>query len=348
MVAPVRSYLAGVGAALPACVVSNAELEAELRDELARPPGWVRELLGIEERRVAAPGELGYHLGTRAARAALADAGAEPEEVDLLVYHTNWAEYSIPSSGVLVQRDLGLRPGIPVLDLRAQCAGFLYAWMAADAYLTTGEVRCALVVCGERLFANCRPYPPIAPIFGDAGGAVVLRTTSDGRGLLDVRAYSDGAGAEFGLVSSDHYDVLDPARSVPPEMARAVEEWRRAPLRRRLAYYWDGGVVYKHAVTRMSQATRELLEAHHLKVGDVDWYLFHQANKGIVERVGALLRLPPERVLTNLRPYGNTSAASIPLLLADARREGRLAPGQLLLMCAFGIGFLWAGALYRV
>jgi 3-oxoacyl-[acyl-carrier-protein] synthase-3 len=339
-----RSFLAGVGTALPERVVTNAELETELGGSA----GWVRDLLGIEERRAAASGELGYHLGARAARVALADAGVEPADVDLLIYHTNFADYSIPGSGVLVQRELGLRAGIPALDLRQQCAGFLYAWMAADAYLTTETFRCALVVCGERLFSNCLLYAPVAPIFGDAGAAAVLKGTTDDRGLLDVRAYTDGAGVEFGLVSSDHYDVLDPSRQVPREMVRAVEDWRRAPLRKRVAQRWDGSVIYKNAVARMSQATREILDAHGLKVGDVDWYLFHQANKGIVERVGHLLKLPADRVLTNLGPYGNTSSASIPLLLADARRRGQLQPGQLLLMCAFAVGYVWATALYHV
>jgi 3-oxoacyl-[acyl-carrier-protein] synthase-3 len=339
-----RSVLAGVGAALPERIVTNAELEAELGGR----PGWVQDLLGIVERRAAAPGELGYHLGTRAALAALADAGVAPAGVELLVYHTNFPDYSLPGGGVLVQRELGLRPGIPVFDLRAQCAGFLYAWLAADVYLATGAVRCALVVCGERLFSNCIIYPPVAPIFGDAGAAAVLLATPDDRGLLDVRAYTDGAGAEFGLVSSDHYDFLDPARRIPSEMVAAVEDWRRAPLSRPLAQRFDGSVIYKQAVTRMTQATREMLDAHGLQIGDVDWYLFHQANKGIVERVGRLLKLPPERVLTNLGPYGNTSSASIPLLLADARRRGQLRSGQLLLLCAFATGFLWAAALYRV
>jgi 3-oxoacyl-[acyl-carrier-protein] synthase-3 len=339
-----RSVLAGVGAALPDEVVSNAALERDL----GGPAGWVRDLLGIEERRVAAPGQWGYHLGARAATAALADAGLTPADVDLLLYHTNFPEYSMPGVGVLVQRDLGLRPGIPAFDLRAQCAGFLYAWMAADAYLATEAYRCALIVCGERLFSHCVIYPPVAPIFGDAGAAAVLTATAGERGLLDVRAYTDGAGAEFGLVSCDHYDVLDPARQVPREMTAAVADWRRAPLARPYAQRFDGSVIYKHAVTRMTQATREMLDAHGLAVSDVDWYLFHQANKGIVERIGRLLKLPGDRVLTNLGAYGNTSSASIPLLLFDARRQGQLKPGQLVLMCAFAVGFQWAVALYRV
>jgi 3-oxoacyl-[acyl-carrier-protein] synthase-3 len=339
-----RSFLAGVGAALPERVVPNAELETRL----GGPAGWVKDLLGIEERRAAAPGELGHHLGARAARAALADADLAPADVDLLVYHTNFADYSIPGSGVLVQKALGLRPGIPAFDLRQQCAGFLYAWMAADAYLSTGTARCALVVCGERLFSNCLLHAPVAPIFGDAGAAAVLTATAEDRGLLDVRVFADGAGAEFGLISSDHYDVLDPAREVPPEMTRAVEDWRRAPLARRVAQRWEGTVIYGNAVARMSQATREVLDGHGLKAGDVDWYLFHQASKGIVERVAHLVGLPADRVLTNLGPYGNTSSASIPLLLADARRRGRLQPGQILLMCAFAVGYVWAVALYRV
>ena len=339
-----RSILTGVGTAFPSRVVTNAQLEAELGGQ----PGWIRDVLGIEERRATGPGEHGYQLGTRAARAALADAGIDPARVDLLLYHTNFPEYSLPGGGVLVQRDLGLRPGVPAFDLRAQCTGFLYGWMAADAYLQTGAARCVLLVCGERLFDHCRAYAPVAPLFGDAGAAAVLAATEEDRGLLDVRAYTDGTGAEFGLVASDHYDFLDPDRKIPAEMVVAVEDWRRSPLPGRIPQRFDGGVIYKHAVSRMTQATREMLGTHGLTVKDVDWFLFHQANKGIVERVGALLKLPPERVLTNLGPHGNTSSASIPLLLADARRDGRLQPGQLLLMCAFAVGFLWAAALYRV
>jgi 3-oxoacyl-[acyl-carrier-protein] synthase-3 len=339
----VRAKIAGVGGYLPAAVLENSELEIRL----GQPPGWIRSSLGIERRHVAAPGELGYHLGAEAARVALADGGIEPEQVDLLLYHTNFADYSIPGSGVLVQRELGLQRSVPAFDLRQQCAGFLFGLAAAEAYLLTGAYRCALVVCGERLVENSLPYPPIAPIFGDAGAAAVVLPSEGGAGLVEVRGYCDGSGTEFGIVSSDHYDVLDPARAVPPELQRGVCCWREQPLSRRLAYHWDGGVIYKNAVSRMAEATRELLSAHQLAVGDVDWYLFHQANQGIVERVGKLLKLPPERVLTNLGPYGNTSSASIPLLLWDARRSGRIRPGQLLLMCAFGVGYVWAAGLYR-
>jgi 3-oxoacyl-[acyl-carrier-protein] synthase-3 len=338
-----RAELLGVGGYLPAAILGNAELEARLD----KPRGWIRGLLGIERRHLAAPGELGYHLGARAAAAALADSGIGADEIDLLLYHTNWADYSIPGSGVLVARELGLRPGTPALDHREQCAGFLYGLMAADAYLRTGAYRRVLVVCGEKLVSNSLPYAPIAPIFGDAGAAVVLGPAGGGAGLIDVRCYSDGAGVEFGIVSSDHYDALDPARRAPAELERAVESWRAAPLQRRLAYHWDGGVIYKNAVSRMVEATRELLHDHRLDVTEVDWYLFHQANLGIVERAGKLLRLPEERVLTNLAPYGNTSSASIPLLLADGLSDGRIRPGQLLLMCAFAVGYVWAAALYR-
>ena len=338
-----RAKIAGVGGYLPAAVLENAELETRL----GQAPGWIRSMLGVERRHVAAPGELGYHLGAHAARAALADAGVAADQIDLLIYHTNWADYSIPGSGVLVQRELGLRPTVPALDLRQQCAGFLFGLAAAEAYLLTGAYRCVLVVCAERMVENSLPYPPIAPIFGDAAGAAVVTAGQDGSGLLEVRGYSDGSGAEFGIVSCDHYDVLDPARAVPPELERGVRAWRERPLARRLAYHWDGGVIYKNAVSQMARATRELLSAHRLEANDVDWYLFHQANRGIVERIGKLLELPPERVLTNLGPYANTSSASIPLLLWDAHREGRIQPGQLLLMCAFGVGYVWAAGLYR-
>jgi 3-oxoacyl-[acyl-carrier-protein] synthase-3 len=324
----VRSLLEGLGTALPERVVTGAGLGA-----LPRP--------------AAAPGELGHHLGARAARAALSDAGIAPADVDLLVYHTTFADYSIPGSGVLVQKALGLRAGIPVFDLRQQCAGFLYAWMAADAYVVAGTARSALLVCGERLVSNCVVHPPAAPIFGDAGAAAVITATADDRGLLDVRAFADGTGAEFGLVSSDHYDVLDPSREVPAEMARAVDDWRRAPLARRVAWRWDARVLDEEAVSRMAQATRQMLDAHRLEPGDVDWYVLQQAGPATAERVSQVLKLPAGRVLTGLESHGNTSSASIPLQLAGARRRGQLRPGQLVLLCAFGAGYTWATALYR-
>jgi 3-oxoacyl-[acyl-carrier-protein] synthase-3 len=188
----VRSKILGTGGYLPAAVLENAELEPRI----GQPPGWIRSTLGIERRHVAAPGELGYHLGAKAARLALEDAGVEPAAVDLLIYHTNWADYSIPGSGVLVQRELSLRPSVPALDLRQQCAGFLYGLAAAEAYQLAGASRCALVVCGERLVANSLPYAPIAPIFGDAGAAAVVAPAAGDAGLIEVRGFSDGSGAD--------------------------------------------------------------------------------------------------------------------------------------------------------
>ena len=333
-----------VGVALPERVVGNAELEARL----GQPAGWVEERTGIVTRRRAADGELAYHLGTAAARQALERAGAGPDDLDAIVFSTMFCDYVSPGSGVLIQRDLGGKRPVPAFDLRDQCAGFLYGLSLADGLVRAGRARRVLVVCAERQHENCLDYEPTAPVFGDAGTAVVVGPSEHpGRGILAVEIGADGRGAEVAIVCCDNVDPFAPENRHQPELERALAEAAvRPPLGPKL-YYWSGAEIFRAAVSTMVRSTRAVLERVGATTGDVDWFLFHQANLHINQAVMRRLGLDPARCPTNIERYGNTTSASIPLLLAELETDGRLRPGQLLLFCTFGAGYTWGTAAVR-
>jgi 3-oxoacyl-[acyl-carrier-protein] synthase-3 len=332
-----------VGAALPERVVTSAELEARL----GHPPGWIEERTGVRTRRQAADGELAYHLGAAAARQALARAGLGPDDLDALVFSTMFFDYANPGGGALVQRELGGRRPVPAFDLRDQCAGFLYGLSLADALVTAGRARHVLVVAAERQHENFLAYEPTAPVFGDAGAAVVVGPSGNpGRGLLAIDLGADGRGAEMALVTCASLDPFAPEYQLP-ELGRArTEAPVKGPAGVKL-YYWSGFELYRTAVTTMAQATEAVLARVGAELADVDWFLFHQANLHINQAVVRRLGLDPARCPGNIDRYGNTTSASIPLLLADLEADGRLRPGQLLVLCTFGAGYAWGAAAVR-
>jgi 3-oxoacyl-[acyl-carrier-protein] synthase-3 len=322
----VRSRLAGFGGALPERVVTNDELAASLDTSDA----WIVERTGIRERRIAAPGELGSDLGARAARAALTDAKIAPEAVDGIVLATSTPDRTYPATAVAVQAKLGLTRGF-AFDVAAVCTGFIYALAVADAMIRAGSARTLLVIGAE---VNSRILDwtdrGTAVLFGDGAGAVVLEAIEAGKGpsspgILSTHLHADGR--HEGLLYVDG----------GPGSTGTVGQVRM-----------HGREVFRHAVAKLAAVVDEALAANGLAQEDVDWLVPHQANLRIIDAMGRKLGLPPERVVVTVDRHANTSAASIPLALAEAHADGRLKPGDLVLMEAIGGGLTWGAALARL
>ena len=328
-----RTAIVGTGFYVPDRIVTNEELTRymDTSDE------WIVERSGIRERRWVDEGMSGAEMAARASRIALEDAGMEAGDVDAIVLATLSPDHFIPGTGVFLQRELGMQ-GIPALDIRAQCSGFVYGMSVADAWIRVGQYRTILLVgveiqsTGIDLSTRGRD---IAVLFGDGAGAAVLSATEEeGRGVLSTHIHSDGRYAEmlWGEFSSSKHH--------PRITAEAIEQGLHYPT-------MDGREVFKHAVTRMPEAVHEALDANGLAVEDLDLLIPHQANLRITQMVQRRLGLPDEKVVSNIDRYGNTTAATIPIALAEAVRGDRLAPGDLLCLVAFGSGFTWASALIR-
>jgi 3-oxoacyl-[acyl-carrier-protein] synthase-3 len=320
-----RSVVLGCGAYLPNRIVSNAELAARLdtSDE------WIAQRTGIRQRHIAADGEFTSHLATAAAQAALADAGMAAGAVDLIVLATATPDETFPATAARVQAQLGIAGGI-AFDLQAVCTGFVYALAVADNFLRLGQAKRALVI-GAETFSRILDWQDRSTcvLFGDGAGAVLLEaqegngTTAD-RGVLSTHLYSDGR----------YHDALY-VDGGPSTTGRAGH------LR------MQGKEVFRHAVVRLAEAVDAALAANGLKGSDVDWLVPHQANRRIIDAMAQRLGLPEEKVVITIDRHANTSAASIPLALAEASRDGRLKRGQLVLMEAMGGGFTWGSSLLR-
>jgi 3-oxoacyl-[acyl-carrier-protein] synthase-3 len=328
-----RTVIVGTGFHVPERVVTNEELTRWMDTSDA----WIRERTGIEERRWVEEGTTGAAMACAAARSALVDAGLEAEAVDAIVLGTLSPDHFFPGTGVFLQRELGLRD-VPCLDLRAQCSGFVYGLSVADAWIRVGQYRTILLVgveiqsTGLDLSTRGRD---MAVLFGDGAGAAVLQATDDpDRGVLSTRIHADGRFAETLWA-----DASSSARH-PRLSAADLEEGRHYPR-------MDGREVFKHAVTRMPEVIGEVLEAEGLTPADLDLLIPHQANLRISQMVQKRLGLTDDRVYNNIQRYGNTTAATIPIALAEASREGRLERGDLVGLVAFGSGFTWGASLVR-
>jgi 3-oxoacyl-[acyl-carrier-protein] synthase III len=320
-----RARIVGSGAYLPARVVTN--------DDLARivdtSDAWIVERTGIRERRVAADGELTSDLARAAASAALANAGLGPERVDLIVVATSTPDHTFPACAMAVQRKLGAVRAVG-FDLQAVCSGFIFALSVTDKFLVTGQAKTALVI-GAETFSRLLDWQDrtTCVLFGDGAGALVLRaetgtgTTFD-RGILATHLGSDGR----------HYEDLYVDGG--PSSTGTTGHLRM-----------HGREVFRHAVHTLTAASRRVLGAADLTIDDIDWLVPHQANRRILDAVARRLGIAEERVLVTVDRHANTSAASIPLALAEAAAAGRLQSEQLLVMNAMGGGFTWGAALAR-
>jgi 3-oxoacyl-[acyl-carrier-protein] synthase-3 len=323
-----RSRIIGTGSYLPERVLTNAEIErmVETSDQ------WIVERTGIRERRIAAPAEATSDLAAVAARRALESAGVRPSDVDVILVATATPDMLFPATACLVQTRLGATRAF-AFDLSAACTGFLYGLSVADQYVRSGAARTVLVI-GAEVLSRVIDWTDRTTciLFGDGAGAAVLRAEQGDRGILSTHVHADGALWDF-------IHVPGGGSRHPPSEDTLV---------RRLQFLrMKGSETFKVAVRTLEETSLEALKANGLSIGDIQWFVPHQANRRIIEAVGARLGLPGERVVMNLERVGNTSAASIPVALDELVRARRVASGHLLLFAAFGAGLTWGSAIVR-
>ena len=336
-----NAYISGTGGYVPPGVVTNQDLVdtygIETDDE------WIIKRTGIEARRFAEVGIGPADLALNASRDALAQAGLEATDLDLIVFATLSSEMCFPGSGVLLQRKLGLCDAnkfVPALDVRNQCSGFLYGLSTGVAHVKAGMAKHVLVVGGEVHSAGLDLSTrgrSVASLFGDGAGAVIVSATDEDRGVRGCWLGADGRGAE--VLCQRVWDTTQ--RPFIPVDDNGVGQVQPEMLWAQM----NGRAVFRNAVQRMIEALMQALWAHKLTADDVDLFAFHQANLRINQYVAKQLGLPEEKLLTNIERYGNTTAATIPLLLAEATRDGRLQPGMKVAAVAFGSGYTWGSAL---
>ncbi len=325
----VTARVAGLGVVVPERVLTNADFERTVETSDA----WIVARTGIRERHVVGPEESVATLAVTAGRRALEDAGLEAEAVDLLILATATPEQPIPATAAIIQPRLGVRNAV-CFDLSAACSGFLYAVKVARQFIASGEVATAMVIGAETL-SRYTDYTDRATciLFGDGAGAVVLQRAPAGEGILQTAWHTDGSFSDFIAMPGG-------GSKYPPNVGRYIDE--RLPFIK-----MRGNETFKVAVRALAEVSQEVLEQEGVEVGAVDLFVPHQANKRIIDAVAERLGLPLEKVFVNLERVGNTSAASIPLALADARHAGRLRRGDLVLTAAFGGGLTWAAMLIR-
>lgn len=331
---PKRSHILGAGSELPRTVVTNAELSAVLDTS----DDWIHQRSGIRERHYVDDGEGSSALAERAARKAIAAAGLEPGDIDLLICATLSPDVDFPGNSSFIQQRLGLG-AVLAFDVRNQCSSFLYMLSVADQYVRTGGARHVLVI-GSEVHSTGIEYTDrsrhVTVLFGDGAGAVVVGPSPDDeRGLLTINLHSEGAYAE-------KLCLLGPGSLRKPRLAL---DWTPADI-----YGWpqmDGRFVFRHAVKRMGECIEEALAAIGAGKDDITMLLPHQANLRINQLVAMGLGIDEDRMANNIERYGNTTAATIPILLAETLDAGRIHDNDLVCLAAFGSGFTWAAALLR-
>ncbi|HET7600040.1 MAG TPA: beta-ketoacyl-ACP synthase III [Gemmatimonadales bacterium] len=328
-----RAAILGTGFAVPDRVVTNDDL-SQLMDTSDE---WIRARTGIEQRRWVGEGETGTELSLRAARCALEAAALAPPDLDAIVYATSTPDHFVPGNGVYLQHLLDAGP-IPALDVRTQCSGFVFALSVADAWIRAGQYRRVLVVGAEVQSTGMDVTTRgrnTAVIFADGAGAAVVGPTDDPeRGILAFDLHSDGAHAEKLWV--DAPGCMYHPRVTPEHLAEG-----------RHFLQMDGKEVFRHAVARMPESVHAVLARLGLGPADIGLLVAHQANLRISEAVQRALGLRDDQVYNNIQRYGNTTAATIPIALDECVRAGRIARGDLVVLTAFGSGFLWGSAALR-
>lgn len=318
-----RAILSGTGSALPRTRVSNAELatRVDTSDE------WIVERTGIRFRHIAEPDETTATLGAAAAKEALAAAGLQPADIGLIIVATATPDNTFPASATKVQALLGA-PDCIAFDVAAVCSGFLYAVSVADSMLRTGAARHALVI-GSETFSRILDWEDRATcvLFGDGAGAIILSAedVTDDRGILATRLHAEGKYGDMLYVDGG------------PSTTGTVGHVRM-----------QGREVFRHAVTNLASVLGEVMEEVGLAASDIDWVVPHQANKRIIDATAKKLGLSPDRVVLTVDQHANTSAASVPLALDLAVRDGRIRRGDLVVLEAMGGGFTWGAAVLRV
>ena len=350
-----RSVITGTGVGLPPNIVTNEALSSlmDTSDE------WIRVRSGIQERRYAEPGQGSTDLGVIAARAAIAKAGLGMADIDAAIFATMTPDHVLPGNGPLLQAALGLRTDLPTFDLRQQCSGFLYGLELADLLIQSGRYRRVLLV-GAEVHTAFMPWHlgwdtligqstraiteaeraentlsrDRTVLFGDGAGAMVIEAREGEAGLLKTRLFTDGTGA--GVLTMPGVSF----KRRPFVTVEQIQAGETLPV-------MSGKEVFKSAVTLMPQAVREVCAEAGVAVEDLDLVLVHQANLRIIEGVQKALGLPPEKVPHNIERYGNTTAATLPILFHECLEDGRIQPGMLVAFTALGSGLHWGAALYR-
>ena len=321
----IRSVVAGCGSYLPERVVTNADLAkfVDTTDE------WIVSRSGIHQRHLAAEGELTSDLGLAAAQAALDNAGLTVDDIDLIVMATTTPDDTFPATATKIQMKLGMHHGA-AFDIQAVCSGFVYAMSVADNFIKTGQSKGALVI-GAETFSRLLDWEDrtTCVLFGDGAGAVVLKPEEgtgelSDRGMLTAHLHSDGRYRDKLYVDGG------------PSSTQTVGHVRMI-----------GKDVFRHAVVNIADVITEALDATGYTIDDIDWFVPHQANRRILEGTAKRIGLPLEKVVMTVGQHGNTSAASVPLALDTALKDGRIKPGNLVLLEAMGGGFTWASALLR-
>jgi 3-oxoacyl-[acyl-carrier-protein] synthase-3 len=317
----IYARITGTGGYLPSKVLTNKDLESMVQTS----DDWIVARTGIRERHIAAEGEFVSDLAVQACRRALEAAARTPADVDLIVLATSTPDMVFPSSACLLQAKLGVTRGA-AFDLQAVCTGFAYALATADLFVKSGAYRCALVV-GAEVFSRILDWNDrgTCVLFGDGAGAVVLEA-SDEPGILSSHLHADGTQA--GILNTPGHVCRGAIQGDP-------------------TLKMDGGAVFKLAVRVLEESAREALAANGIAVSDLDAYIPHQANVRIISHVGKKLGLPEQKCIVTVDRHANTSAASIPLALDVAVRDGRVKPGSLVLLQGVGGGFTWGSVLLR-
>ena len=328
----IRSYIKGVGHYVPERVVTNHELSTlmDTSDE------WIIERTGIKERRYADENVGPSDLAIPAVEDALSDAKTTKEEIDLIIFATISSDYYIPGSGCLLQDKMGF-PNIGAFDIKTSCAGFVYGLSMADQYIKSGTFDNILIVCSEVQSTTMDLSDKgrdTAVIFGDGAGAVVLSSTTEDRGVLSTHLHSDGKFAK-------ELWLKEPS-------TKSSERLSKESIDRGDHFLsMNGREVFRHAVKRFPEAINESLNFNGLTADDIDLLIPHQANLRISDMIQKKMGLPDSKVFNNIQKYGNTTAASIPICLSEAKKQGRINRDDLVVCAAFGAGFLWGSAIIK-
>jgi 3-oxoacyl-[acyl-carrier-protein] synthase-3 len=338
-----NAFIAGTGHHVPARVVTNNDLVQKFGIDTTNE--WIVQRTGIEERRYADEGVNTSDLALIASHEALARAGLKPADLDLIIFATLSPDHVFPGAGVYLQRKLGLLDGdspkfVPALDIRNQCSGFVYGLATASSFVRSGGAQHVLLV-GAELHSAALDFSTrgrqVASLFGDGAGAVVISATDEDRGIRGWYLGADGRFADN--LSQRIWDVR--RRPFIPLNAEGTGQIEPDFL----WAHMDGKVVFKHAIEKMILVLMQACWDQKIDVSDIDLFLFHQANLRINEYVAQQLSLPREKVFQNIQKYGNTTAATIPILMSEAEREGRLKRGMKVATVAFGSGFTWGASI---
>ena len=326
-----KSKIAGIGYNVPDNIVTNHDIE-EMMDTTDE---WIQTRSGIKERRWVLPGTPNSDLALPACVKAIENAGISPNDIDAIIVGTVSSDYNFPGMAPIIQRKLGIKKNIPAYDISAACSAFIYLLEMGDQYIKSGKYSNILLV-GSDLMSTIIDRTPegraTGVLFGDGSGAVVLQESNDESQILSTHLYADGDGVEH-LIAKAPGSVFNPLRIDE----NIVKDRMHLP-------HQNGREVFKNAVKRMPEAINIALEHNNLSINDISLVVAHQANRRILEACAERMKLPLEKMYINIHKYGNTTAATIPIAMCEALKEGKFTKGDHIILTAFGAGYTWASA----